>query len=156
MEGKRYANLRRGREREREEGGGKRYADKVWVQSDYPRKSGDTGYLRTLLAYLTVFYPLHGCIFTYSIRVYTLVYTCISNLVPNTLAVYFTSTYTKDFTVILRSFSHMREQIAPGRFSSPKKRPGPEAKFDARRARRQRPARFRVLCTYAHSICGSK
>ena len=36
---------------------------------DYPQKSGDTGYLRTLLAYLTVFYPLHGCIFTYSIRV---------------------------------------------------------------------------------------
>ena len=55
----------------------------------------------------------------------TLVYTCISNLVPNTSAVYFTSTYTKDFTVILRS--RMREQIAPGRFSSPKKRPGPEA-----------------------------
>ena len=42
-------------------------------------------------------------------------YTCISNLVPNTSAVYFTSTYTKDFTVILRSC--MREQIAPGRFS---------------------------------------
>ena len=36
---------------------------------DYPQKSGDTGYLRTLLAYLSVFYPLHGCIFTYSIRV---------------------------------------------------------------------------------------
>ena len=48
----------------------------------------------------------------------TLVYTCNSNLVPNTLAVYFISTYTKDFTVILRSFSRMRELIAPGRFSS--------------------------------------
>ena len=36
---------------------------------DYPQKSGDAGYLRTLLAYLTVFYPLHDCIFTYSIHV---------------------------------------------------------------------------------------
>ena len=51
----------------------------------------------------------------------TLVYTCNSNLVPNTSAVYFISTYTKDFTVILRSFSRMREQIAPGSFSSPQK-----------------------------------
>ena len=48
----------------------------------------------------------------------TLVYTCNSNLVPNTSAVYFISTYTNDF--ILRSFSRMREQIAPGRYSSPK------------------------------------
>ena len=48
----------------------------------------------------------------------TLVYTCNSNLVPNTSAVYFISTYTNDFTVILRSFLRMREQIAPGRFSS--------------------------------------
>ena len=54
----------------------------------------------------------------------TLVYTWNSNLVPNTSAVYFISTYTNDFTVILRSFSRMRERIAPGRFSSPKKRPG--------------------------------
>ena len=45
----------------------------------------------------------------------TLVYTCNSNLVPNTSAVYFISTYTKDFTVILRSLSRMRKRIAPGR-----------------------------------------
>ena len=55
----------------------------------------------------------------------TLVYTCNSNLVPNTSAVYFISTYTNDFTVILRSFSRMRQQIASGRFSSPKNGLGP-------------------------------
>ena len=54
-----------------------------------------------------------------------LVYTCISNLVPNTLAAYFISMYTKDFTVILWNFLHMREQIAPGHFSSQKKGLGP-------------------------------
>ena len=47
-----------------------RFQKTAWYNLfDYPQKSGDTGYLRTLLAYLTVFYPLHGCIFTYSIRV---------------------------------------------------------------------------------------
>ena len=81
----------------------------------------DTGYLRTLLTRLHI-HVFYLC---------TLVYTCNSNLVPNTSAVYFISTYTDDFTVILRSFSRMREQIAPGRFLSP----GPRLRAKQRGAR---------------------
>ena len=86
---------------------------------DYPQKSGDTGYFRTLLAfyrYTVAYSRILPC---------TLVYTCNSNLVPNTSAVYFISTYTNDFTDILLSFSCMRERIAPGRFPSPKNGLGP-------------------------------
>ena len=62
-------------------------------------------------------------------------YTCNSNLVPNTSAVYFISTYTNDYTVILGNFSRMREQIAPGRFSSQKNGLGPRLKPHPFRAR---------------------
>ena len=84
----------------------------LWVQS-VPEKWGyrispdSTRILNRILPvtrlHIHVFYPC------------TLVYTCNSNLVPNTSAVYFISTYTKDFTVILRSLSRMRKRIAPGR-----------------------------------------